>query len=103
MRRLTPIALLVTVVAAFIVAKGCLPKRDLGMKSSSGIGPGLPAGTSEPAAEPEGAGGLATLADVEARHIGRVLSHTNGQIGAAAEILGIHRNTLARKIKEYGL
>jgi DNA-binding NtrC family response regulator len=48
-------------------------------------------------------GGLATLAEVEARHIGRVLSHTAGQIGAAAEILGIHRNTLARKIKEYGL
>ena len=37
------------------------------------------------------------------RHIARVLSHTNGQIGAAAEILGIHRNTLTRKMKEYGL
>ena len=48
-------------------------------------------------------GGLATLADVEARHIARVLSHTGGQIGSAADILGIHRNTLARKIKEYGL
>src|SRR5437016_4118753 len=59
-------------------------------------------GGSEPAPEPE-SGGLATLADVEARHISRVLSHTSGQIGAAAEILGIHRNTLARKIKEYGL
>jgi two-component system response regulator HydG len=59
-------------------------------------------GGTEMAPEPE-VGGLATLADVEARHIGRVLSHTNGQIGAAAEILGIHRNTLARKIKEYGL
>jgi DNA-binding NtrC family response regulator len=56
----------------------------------------------EPVAEPV-SGGLATLADVEARHISRVLGHTSGQIGAAAEILGIHRNTLARKIKEYGL
>src|SRR5881296_1191417 len=44
-----------------------------------------------------------TLAEVEARHIARVLTHTNGQIGAAAEILGIHRNTLTRKMKEYGL
>src|SRR5256886_792990 len=50
---------------------------------------------------PEGA--LLTLAEVEARHITRVLTHTNGQIGAAPEILGIHRNTLTRKMKEYGL
>ena len=48
-------------------------------------------------------GGLLTLAKLEARHIARVLAHTHGQIGAAAEILGIHRNTLTRKMKEYGL
>ena len=47
--------------------------------------------------------GLPTLAELEARHIARVLSHTGGQVGAAASILGIHRNTLTRKIKEYGL
>ena len=47
--------------------------------------------------------GMLTLAEVEARHIARVLGHTGGQIGAAAEILGIHRNTLTRKMKEYGL
>jgi DNA-binding NtrC family response regulator len=47
--------------------------------------------------------GLPALAEVEARHIARVLTHTGGQIGAAAEILGIHRNTLTRKMKEYGL
>jgi DNA-binding NtrC family response regulator len=46
---------------------------------------------------------LLTLAELEARHIARVLAHTSGQIGSAAEILGIHRNTLTRKIKEYGL
>jgi len=44
-----------------------------------------------------------TLAEMEARHIARVLAQTGGQIGAAAEILGIHRNTLTRKMKEYGL
>jgi DNA-binding NtrC family response regulator len=48
-------------------------------------------------------GGLPTLAEAEARHIARVLAHTGGQIGAAAEVLGIHRNTLTRKMKEYGL
>ena len=47
--------------------------------------------------------GQLTLAQVEARHIARVLTQTGGQIGAAAEILGIHRNTLTRKMKEYGL
>jgi DNA-binding NtrC family response regulator len=47
--------------------------------------------------------GLPSLAEVEARHIARVLAHTGGHVGAAASILGIHRNTLTRKIKEYGL
>ena len=50
-----------------------------------------------------GGGPLATLQDAEARHISHVLSHTHGQIGEAAQILGVHRNTLARKIKEYRL
>ncbi len=48
-------------------------------------------------------GTLLTLAELEARHIARVLAHTNGQIGTAADLLGIHRNTLTRKMKEYGL
>jgi two-component system response regulator HydG len=48
-------------------------------------------------------GALPTLSELEARHIARVLSHANGHVGEAAQILGIHRNTLARKIREYGL
>ena len=48
-------------------------------------------------------GDLLTLAEAEARHIARVLSQTGGQVGSTAEILGIHRNTLTRKIREYGL
>ena len=44
-----------------------------------------------------------TLAEVEARHIAMVLAQTGGQIGEAAEILGIHRNTLARKVRDYHL
>ena len=47
--------------------------------------------------------GPVTLAEAEARHIARTLAFTHGQIGAAADILGIHRNTLTRKMKEYGL
>src|SRR2546422_4698496 len=48
---------------------------------------------------PQGGSALLTLAELEARHIARVLAHTSGQIGAAAELLGIHRNTLTRKMK----
>jgi transcriptional regulator with PAS, ATPase and Fis domain len=48
-------------------------------------------------------GALVTLAELEARHIAAVVAHAHGQIGTAAQILGIHRNTLTRKMKEYGL
>jgi len=44
-----------------------------------------------------------TLREVEARHIAEVLGLTRGRIGQAAKILGLHRNTLTRKIREYGL
>lgn len=42
-----------------------------------------------------------TLAEVEADHIRRVLASVDGQIGKTASVLGIHRNTLARKIQDY--
>jgi DNA-binding NtrC family response regulator len=48
-------------------------------------------------------GVLATLAETEVRQIGRALAQTGGAITAAADLLGIHRNTLTRKMKEYGL
>src|SRR5205809_6710516 len=38
-------------------------------------------------------GGLLTLAEAEARHIARVLAHTNGQLGAAAEVCRVPRHT----------
>ena len=57
----------------------------------------------EPGVPERAANALPTLAQAEARHIARVLQHTGGQIGSAADILGIHRNTLTRKMKEYGL
>jgi DNA-binding NtrC family response regulator len=39
----------------------------------------------------------------EARFIQHALDRTDGHAGHAAQQLGIHRNTLARKIAEYGL
>ena len=41
----------------------------------------------------------ATLAEVEAQHIRRVLESTGGRVMEAARVLGVHRNTLARKLK----
>ena len=43
------------------------------------------------------------LAEVEKRHILYVLDVSRGNRTAAAKALGIGRNTLARKLKEYGL
>ena len=41
--------------------------------------------------------------EVEADHIRRVLNFVGGHMGKAASTLGIHRNTLTRKVQEYGL
>ena len=44
-----------------------------------------------------------TLADVEKAHISKILDEAGGNLSRAAERLGIHRNTLRLKIREYGL
>jgi len=41
--------------------------------------------------------------EFEKRFIKRVLDRTNGNQSRAAQLLGIHRNTLSRKIDEYKL
>ena len=46
---------------------------------------------------------MMSLADVEKLHIRRVLASTGGHMNRAAEILGVHRNTLRRKLDEYGI
>ena len=43
------------------------------------------------------------LDDVEKRHIMRVLEITENHVGRAAELMGIHRNTLTRKLRTYGI
>jgi DNA-binding NtrC family response regulator len=47
-------------------------------------------------------GGIQTLAMVERRAILEALEYTKGDRTAAAELLGIGRTTLYRKLKEYG-
>lgn len=44
---------------------------------------------------------LPSLSEMEARHISLVLVETQGVIHRAADILGIHRNTLTRKMRQY--
>jgi len=63
-------------------------------------------GSPDPAgrgAAPAGYPPTHSLGDVERDHIRKVLRHTGGVMGDAARILGIHRNTLTRKVDEYGL
>ncbi len=43
------------------------------------------------------------IGEFEKRFIKRVLDRTHGNQSRAAEVLGIHRNTLSRKIGEYKL
>lgn len=52
--------------------------------------------------EPEPAG-LLLLDEVEKEHILKVLAMTDGNKSEAAQILGIHRDTLLRKLKKYGV
>lgn len=44
-----------------------------------------------------------SMKDVEKNHILRVLKRTSWNLMKSAEILGIHRNTLRLKMKEYGI
>ena len=41
--------------------------------------------------------------EIEKRFISRALQKSNGSLGRAASLLGIHRNTLSRKIASYHL
>jgi len=42
-------------------------------------------------------------AEIERRFISRALTRSKGNLGRAADLLGIHRNTLSRKVAAYRL
>jgi two-component system, NtrC family, response regulator AtoC len=44
-----------------------------------------------------------SLADIEGRHVARVLAHTGGNKQAASRVLGVDRKTLDRMIKRHGI
>ena len=41
--------------------------------------------------------------EFERRFISRALAQADGKVGRAAKMIGIHRNTLSRKVSEYKL
>ena len=41
--------------------------------------------------------------EIERRFISKALTHSKGNLGRAADLLGIHRNTLSRKVAAYRL
>jgi DNA-binding NtrC family response regulator len=41
--------------------------------------------------------------EFEKKFIAHILSQSEGNLGKAADLLGMHRNTLSRKISEYRL
>ncbi len=41
--------------------------------------------------------------EFEKRFIAHVLTRSDGNLGKAADLLGMHRNTLSRKVAEYRL
>jgi DNA-binding NtrC family response regulator len=67
------------------------------------LGDGAPRGSPRDPGDASGYAPTLSLAEVEARHIRSALQRSGGHLGDAAATLGIHRNTLARKIREYGL
>jgi DNA-binding NtrC family response regulator len=67
------------------------------------LGEAAPRGSPRDAGEASGYAATLSLAEVEARHIRSALLRSGGHLGDASRTLGIHRNTLARKIREYGL
>ncbi len=83
---------------AILLARGDVVRTGdlrIGSASQPGSGASVDAGSGYPASM--------SLAEVEAEHIERVLRSVAGHIGRASEVLGIHRNTLARKMRDYDL
>ncbi len=81
---------------AVLLARGpVIRTADLRMGLSS------PRAAAQPGGQvPAGYAPTLSLQEVEADHIRRVLDSVGGQIGRAADILRIHRNTLTRKLRE---
>ncbi len=84
--------------SAVVLCEGEILEEHLPLPTVDRAGPSG-GGESPASAAPTG---LLPLAEVERRHILRVLESVKGNRTAAAKVLEIGRNTLTRKLKEYG-
>ncbi len=83
---------------AVLLATGeVIRSRDLRLGSAS------PRGSSRERGAAPGYAPTRSLEEVEAAHIQQVLRYTGGHMGDAADLLGIHRNTLTRKVRDHDL
>jgi DNA-binding NtrC family response regulator len=76
-----------------------------GVIRSIDVDPGSAPPTVSPidSVSPDGYPPTFPLRRVEEFHIRKVLAYTGGRLGEAAELLGVHRNTMTAKIREYGI
>ncbi|MFL5353349.1 sigma 54-interacting transcriptional regulator [Archangium sp.] len=88
--------------SAVVLSEGDILEEHLPLPKVVGQAP-APAGSGDTAAVEGPTGELLPLAEVEKRHILRVLDSVKGNRTAAAKVLQIGRNTLGRKLKEYGI
>lgn len=87
---------------AALAVDGELRPEDLPPRIQKEAGVALP--VSIPAAAPPGSGGaIPTLREMELQLIRAALQRSGGNIVESARSLGIHRNTLARKLEEFGI
>jgi two-component system, NtrC family, response regulator AtoC len=93
------------VVRATAMCDGTIRERDLPERirnyrgedndGNAGPDPGSPTDTDDK--------NLLSLAEIEGRHVARVLAHTSGNKQAASRILGVDRKTLDRMIKRHNI
>lgn len=91
---------------AFVLCRGGLIGLEhlpAEVRSGGGAGPAGVAASAEVPSAAGGASGSASLAELERRAIESALRKHGGNRAAAARELGIHRTTLWRKMRRYGL
>jgi len=88
-----------TVERAVLMARGTeLAERDLGLHGGSAA-----RGAGAPAQSPDGAPDDMTLDEAERWFIRKTLARCNGNVNQAAEVLGMSRSALYRRLQLYGL
>lgn len=88
-------------VRRIVIDSGALVDRKAAARTLASLTTAAPAVAD--AVDDDATTPLSSLEEVERRHIQTVLSATEGNQSQAALILGIERNTLARKLKRFGI